>query len=324
MSILITGGLGYIGSHLVKALYKEYKNILIIDDLSAGLKTNHKYGTFVQCDITDPEQLDMIFFTHDIVAIFHIAGKGYVKESYEKTGAYYKANVTGTINVLNAMVKYNVKQLIFSSSCSVYGNATTLPITEATPLNPLSPYGNTKKMCEQIIHDFAKTNPMIRYAILRYFNVAGNDLNTTVTDVPNNYKRIIPTIILNTMKGTPFYVNGDTYQTKDGTCSRNYVHVSDLARAHVKAFEYLQKTEKSITCNIGSTTNHTILEMIQKIEAQLDKKANYTIQPKIDGDPDIVYCDTEYAKTMLGFTVEHDIDTIISSYITMFLLQNIN
>jgi len=316
VSILITGGLGYIGSHIAKKLYiNGFTNIVILDDLSSGIITNNKYG-FINCDITNQKMLEKIFSEKNISCVFHIAGKAFVKDSFEKIDEYYNTNVIGTINILNMMVKYNVKKIIFSSSCSVYGNAEVLPITESTELNPLSPYGNTKKICEDVIKDYGRTNN-INYVILRYFNVAGNDFNCEVCDSPNNNRRIIPTIILKIMKDEVMQVNGNTYNTKDGTCSRNYIHVDDLATAHLRSYEYLKKSE-NLVCNIGSLNNYTILEIIKKIEDYLDKKAKYFFGDKINGDPDIVYCDGILAEKELKFREIYNIDDIISSYVNLF------
>jgi len=322
MSILITGGLGYIGSHVAKKLYMNgLTDIIILDDLSSGLISNNKYGLFINCNITNLTVLDEIFSKNNISCVFHIAGKAFVKDSFEKTNEYYNTNVVGTINILNMMVKYNIKKIIFSSSCSVYGNAEVLPIVESTKLNPLSPYGNTKKICEDIIKDYAKTNDF-NYVILRYFNVAGNDIVYDVTDVPSNNRRIIPTIILKMMRDEIIQINGNTYNTKDGTCSRNYIHVDDLAMAHLKSYEYLNNM-RSLTCNIGSLNNYTILEIISKIEIYLGKKAKYIFGEKIDGDPDIVYCDGLLAETELKFKEIHNIDSIIMSYIGLFQSEQI-
>jgi len=326
MDILVTGGLGYIGSHIIKNLYVNYgfKNIIIIDNLSTGNIINHKYGTFINTDINDYKSLENIFKKYKINFIFHIAGKAFVKESFEKINEYYNTNVNGTINILNLMVKYNVKNIIFSSSCSVYGNSLELPITEKSKINPISPYANTKKICEEIIIDFSK-NKNIKSIILRYFNVAGNDFDCDVIDVSNNFSRIIPTIILKIINDDVIYINGNNYNTIDGTCSRSYIHVIDIAEAHIKCLNYLENSNKDyLIINIGSDKCYTILEIIKFIEKKFNKKAKYIFKDKIEGDPDIVFCDNKLSKEVLDFNIKYDINDIIDSYINflnVFILK---
>lgn len=215
MYILITGGLGYIGSHVANALFVcGYTNLIILDNASSGIMDNHKHGVLVQGDIRNRDQLEDVFRRYDIECVFHIAGKAFVKESYEFPDEYYDTNVVGTLHILQLMHKYGVHNIVFSSSCSVYGNAVQFPITEHTPLSPLSPYAHTKKIAEDLIRAFS-LNFGMRYVILRYFNVAGNDAECRVSDVPNNRARIIPSIINAMTHDLPIYVNGDTYNTTD-------------------------------------------------------------------------------------------------------------
>jgi UDP-glucose 4-epimerase len=323
MNILVTGGLGYIGSHITKTLYKKYnyKNIIVIDNLSTGVISNDKYCTFINVDITDITSVYAVFKEYNIGWVFHIAGKAFVKESFEKIDEYYNTNVIGTINILNTMVKYNVKNLIFSSSCAVYGNSTILPITENTLLNPISPYGNTKKICEEIILDYSK-NKGIKSVVLRYFNVAGNDFECDVSDVKRNGSRIIPMIIFKIMKDEMIGINGNTYNTIDGTCSRSYIHVDDLAEAHVKCLHILENKDISyLIMNIGNSECYTILEIIKIVEKRLKKNAKYIFNEKIEGDPDIVYCDNDLSSELLDFKNKYDIQDMIDSYITLLSKQ---
>uniref|UniRef100_A0A6C0DQL5 NAD-dependent epimerase/dehydratase domain-containing protein n=1 Tax=viral metagenome TaxID=1070528 RepID=A0A6C0DQL5_9ZZZZ len=316
MSILVTGGLGYIGSHLTKVLRTNYNydNIIVVDNLSTGTTNNSKFCTFLNVDITDFNSLETVFNDFKIDCVFHIAGKAFVKESFEKTNEYYNTNVLGTINILNLMVKYNVNKLVFSSSCAVYGNSNTFPINENSPVNPISPYGNTKRICEEIIQDYSKYKD-INTIILRYFNVAGNDFECEVSDVSKNMGRIIPTIILKIMNDETIYINGNTYNTIDGTCSRTYIHVVDLAEAHVKCLQLLegQKNSGVHTINVGTTKCYTILEIIDIVEKKINKTANYCFNDKIEGDPDIVYCDNTLSKDLLQFEPKYDIGDIIDS-----------
>lgn len=321
MYTLITGCAGYIGSHITKILYNTHKDLIIIDNLITGKLSNCKYGIFINADITDVNDIESkVFIKYKIKNIIHIAGKAFVGESFKKIDEYYNINVIGTINILNMMIKYNIDNIIFSSSCSVYGNTDVLPITEKSILNPISPYGTTKKICEDIIINYSKTKN-INYVLLRYFNVAGNNFEMDVEDNENNFKRIIPTIILNALNNKIVQINGNTYETKDGTCVRNYIHVVDLANAHINALLFLEQKKENLICNIGSDYSYSILEIINLIETIMDLKIKYEFKNKIEGDPAIVYCSNELAKNKLNWTPIYSIEDIIKSYIKFISLN---
>lgn len=319
--ILVTGGFGYIGSHVVKKLYNAgYKNIIVIDNLSSGVYKNQNKFIFENVDITDIVKLENVFSNYKIDFVFHIAGKAFVNESFHKIDEYYNTNVIGTINILNMMVKYNVQNIIFSSSCSVYGNCIKMPITEETPLDPISPYGNTKKICEEIITNYCKTQN-IKSVILRFFNVAGNDIECIGTDNPNNFKRIIPSIIFKALNDEVVYINGNNYNTIDGTAARTYINVDELASVNLQCLTYLESTTtKKTVLNVGSSNYYTILEIIKITELLLNKKIKYIFKDKIDGDPDLVYCDNKLLKNILNIEIQSDIENIIKSYIN-FITQ---
>jgi len=338
MYILITGGLGYIGSHVVHILYNNgYRNLLVVDNLSTGIIENHKYGLFFNIDILDIESMENnIFKKYKIDCIMHLAGKAFVNESFKSVNLYYNTNVIGTCNILNLLVKYNVSKFIFSSSCAVYGNPITNPIKEGTQLNPISPYGNTKKICEDIIKDYANTYAF-NYVILRYFNVAGNELTYTVKDNLNNKKRIIPTIIDNIINYTPIFINGINHNTPDGSNIRNYIHILDVAEAHLKSIKYLEKNlhnpynarnlNNNLVCNLGTDETYSILELIKIIENILYKnnlliyKPIIIIKDSIPGDPAKLYCDNTIAKEKLLWQPHHTIYDIISSLISNITIK---
>ena len=311
MYTLITGGAGYIGSHVAKLMKGP---LVVIDDLSHGDINNCKYGTFIKADITNIPELENVFKNYTFSTVIHIAGKAFVQESFSNIEEYYNVNVVGTINVLNMMVKYNVPNIIFSSSCSVYGNVSLLPITENTARYPISPYGTTKKLCEDIIMNYSKVKN-IKYIILRYFNVSGNDTECEVRDTIYNRNRLIPTIINCCLNNEVLTINGNTYFTKDGTCVRNYIHVMDLANAHIKALNFKYE---NLICNVGTPDNYSIIEIINIVEKILNKKINYIFKDKIQGDPDIVYCSNELAKNKLKLEIKYNIFSIITSYIAVF------
>lgn len=314
--ILVTGGLGYIGSHVVKKLYNAgYTNIIVIDNLSSGIYKKQNKTIFENVDITDIIQLENVFSKHKIDFVFHIAGKAFVNESFHKIDEYYNTNVIGTINILNMMVKYNVQNIVFSSSCAVYGNCTKMPITEETLLAPISPYGNTKKICEEIIANYCKTQN-IKSVILRFFNVAGNDAECIGIDNSNNFKRIIPSIIFKALNNEVVYINGNNYNTIDGTTARTYIHVDELASVNLQCLTYLENTStKKTVLNVGSSNYYTILEIIKITELLLNKKIQYSFKDKIDGDPDLVFCDNKLLKKILNIEIQSNIENIIKSYI---------
>jgi UDP-glucose 4-epimerase len=321
MYTLITGCAGYIGSHVAQMLYETNNKLIIIDNLSTGKLSNCKYGIFINADITDINDIEnKVFNKYKITNIIHIAGKAFVSESFQKIDEYYSVNVIGTINILNMMVKYNIKNIIFSSSCAVYGNTSVLPITEETILNPISPYGTTKKICEDIIINYGKTTN-IKYVLLRYFNVAGNDLSGEVLDNENNLKRIIPTIIFKALKQELVQINGNNYETKDGTCVRNFVHVIDLANAHINSLHYLvsNANNDSLICNIGSNENYSIMDIIKLVENYTNMKIKYVFEQKLNGDPGVVYCKNELARIKLNWYPKYDIHDIIKSYIQLIV-----
>jgi UDP-glucose 4-epimerase len=324
MYTLITGGAGYIGAHIAKQLYNTPRNLIILDNLSSGIISNCKYGIFIKADITNVNDIEnTIFKKYKITSIIHVAGKAYVTESFQKIDDYYKTNVIGTINILNMMIKYNINNIIFSSSCAVYGNVDILPITETSLLKPISPYGMTKKLCEDIIINYSNTSG-INYVILRYFNVAGNDFECDVGDNKNNLKRIIPTIIKKTLNNEVIEINGNTYNTVDGTCVRNYIHVNDLTIAHIKALNYLESEKQNLICNLGSDVNYSIIELIHIIEKHLNITIPFIFKDKIEGDPGIVYCNNTLAKNILNWSPIYNIDDMVKSYIIFLKKYSVN
>jgi UDP-glucose 4-epimerase len=308
--LLVTGGLGYIGTHVAHLLGTD---VVVIDDLSRGTMENRIHGTqFVQCDITNVEELERVFETYPIDTVVHVAGKAFVQESFESVDSYYSVNVVGTIHVLNMMVKYNVRNIIFSSSCSVYGNADAFPITESTPRNPVSPYGTTKKMCEDIITEYSATKGL-RHVILRYFNVAGN---VCAHETPHNTTRIVPTIINAGLHHKTLSIYGKDCKTTDGTCARSYIHVADLAEAHVKAVEYLAQNGDNLVCNLGGTDTCTVLELVHMVSEKLGTYIQYEYNDRRSGDPDIVFCENELATSRLHWKPTRTIHDIIDSSIS--------
>lgn len=305
-NIIITGGAGYIGSYLSNYLEK-YFNIIIIDILYNSNTTliKNKNYTFIKGDINDYNLINDIFKKYNPVIIIHTAALSYVNESFDLPDKYYINNVVGTLNILNSMISNNIKNLIFSSSCSIYGNEN----------KPISPYANTKLICETMIKDFSEKYN-IKYIIFRYFNVAGANINKKLGEYhTNEEKRIIPLIINKCINGDVLYINGNDYDTKDGTVIRDYIHIEDLSKAHKLAIDYLlDKTKKeSQIMDLGTGQPTSLLELIQLTEKISKQKIKFMFREKIKGDPVTVIADNNKCKNLFNFIPNYNIEDIINS-----------
>jgi len=310
-NILVTGGLGYIGSHTVVALQQAGFNVFIIDDLSnSQLEVWEKITgitgvqpVYYNIDLKDFNAVSIFFQSHVIDGIIHFAAYKAVGESVEKPLMYYRNNLIGLMNVLDAMEENKIDNFIFSSSCTVYGQADTMPINEKTPLKrPESPYGNTKKIGEEIIEDFVKVTSK-KAISLRYFNPVGSESQGLLGDlqpIPNN---LMPYIVQTAMGiRDSLGVFGNDYKTRDGTAVRDYIDVNDLADAHVKAIQRLLKGNNKSDLeffNLGSGRGSTVLEIVNAFEKANDLKINYEIKPRRAGDIVEAYADYSFAKTEL-------------------------
>lgn len=330
MSILITGGLGFIGSHIVVELQKHH--IIIIDNLVNSdikcldniEKITGKRPSFYQCDITDYNALNNIFKQNTIDTVIHLAGYKAVGESVTNPLKYYDNNVNGLINVLKCMELNGVKKIIFSSSATVYGHPQSLPITENNSINILNPYGQTKHMCELILRDCTKAYKMSTI-ILRYFNPVGAHQSGFLCENPKEATNLFP-VIINVYKGNKkeLEVFGDNYNTKDGTAVRDYIHVVDLAQGHVKALEYLNDGVQVF--NLGTGNGYSVLEIIKGFEKHY-RKLPFSIKGKRVGDAEAVYADCTKAAKLLNWKASNTLDDMIRStlvshklnYITTFV-----
>lgn len=281
----MTGGAGYIGSVVARKLAEAGEDILIIDDLSTGSRRAVGSLPFEHVDICDAAALADVFTRHSPRAVMHLAAKLDVGESVREPLAYYRTNVTGTLNLLEAMRAHGTKHIVFSSSASVYGTPNTNePLTEDMPMAPISPYGRTKAMGEEILKDESVADGM-QYVSLRYFNVAGKDLDTPQGDNPHPKSNLIPAIARSMKEGAPIKIFGDDFDTKDGTGVRDYVHVSDLADAHLLALAYLEKGGKSGTFNLGNGTGFTVKEAVSMVGEVTGVDPEIMITPRREGDP---------------------------------------
>lgn len=311
MNILITGGAGYIGSYITDYFLKNNDDkVIILDDLSTGhIDGVHKDAIFYEGDIRDTKILDKVFSENDIDIVIHMAAKLNVEESTKKPLFYYDVNVTGTIRILEAMVKHNVDKIVFSSTAAVYGDGNEKVIYEDANTDPNNPYGISKLQGEDIIIDIAKAHG-IRYSIFRYFNVAGGkkpgyDLSY--------FSTLIPRVICQVRDGAKLEVFGDDYNTVDGTCVRDFIHVSDLAYAHVLGAKILfEKENISNIYNLGTGTGYSVLEIIKAVGKVTNIEVNYSIGPRRIGDTVFSVSSKDKASDILKWKIEiEDVEEII-------------
>ncbi|KZX11524.1 UDP-glucose 4-epimerase GalE [Methanobrevibacter curvatus] len=309
--ILITGGAGYIGSHTVKYLLNNGHECLIFDNFVYGHK-EAALTKFIQGDLNDKESLEKVFKEYKIDAVVHFAAYAYVGESVENPQKYYENNLVGTFNLLNIMIANNVKKIVFSSTCASYGNAEYLPIDEKHPLNPINPYGKTKLMVEKIMEDY-HTAYGLKYIALKYFNASGASKDGSIGESHNPETHLIP-LVLKAIKGDieSITVFGTDYDTPDGTCIRDYIHVDDLATAHKLALEKLDDFNGVI--NLGTGTGVSVKEIIDSAIKVTGVEPKIIYGQKRKGDPAILVANNSLAKEVLGWNINNsDIDNIIET-----------
>jgi UDP-glucose 4-epimerase len=326
--ILVTGGLGYIGSHTVVELINQGYEPLIIDNLSNSDPSvldkidqiTGKRPAFQQVEMRDLEQMQELFWSNnDIKGVIHFAAMLLVGESVEKPLEYYHNNIMSTINLLQCMKDFDVQGVVFSSSCTVYGNPDSLPVAEDAPIKPaVSPYGNTKKICEDILKD--ATNAMNVKAIsLRYFNPIGAHETALIGEVQHGEPHHLVPYITETARGKrkELKIFGSDWNTKDGTCVRDYLHVVDLAKAHIKAIERLMDNstgaDKFEVFNLGTGTGYTVLEMVQAFEKVSGLKVPHVLADRRPGDVEAVYADNSKAEKLLGWKCELSLEDMLLS-----------
>ena len=326
--VLITGGTGYIGSHTAVEFIQAGYEVVIIDNLSNssievldGIKeiTGIK-PEFAEFDLVDKAKVDDYFKNHqDIEAIIHFAAYKAVGESVEKPLYYYQNNLISLMNLLEMMDKYNSSSFVFSSSCTVYGEPDELPVKESTPVKPaISPYGNTKQIAEEIIRDYMKVKPELKSIALRYFNPVGAHESAAIGELPLGIPANLVPFITQTAIGIrdQLSVFGNDYNTPDGTAIRDYIHVVDLAKAHVVAAERLLQNKNKNNYevfNIGTGNGFSVLEVIKSFEKVTGQKLNYKIVDRRPGDVEQVYADTSYANEELGWKAEKGLDEMMLS-----------
>ena len=314
-NILITGGAGYIGSHIVEQLVKTKSNIIILDNLITGYKRLiNKKAKFIYGDIKNKTKINKIIKNYNIDYIIHLAAYLNIKEAENFKKKYYKNNVIGTLNLVNACKNSNVKNIIFSSSCSIYGNCKG-SVSERRKPNPQGYYAFTKYKGEQIIKKFSKRYNY-KYGILRYFNVAGASPSGKIGEIDKSHDHLIKNIAIQSLKTKPtISIYGNKYKTKDGTCVRDYIHVSDLADIHIKTLNFINSKSKSIILNCGYGVGYSVLD-IAKILKKKNKKMDIIFKPSRKGDVAQVYANIKKFKSVLKWKPKYNnINTIITSAI---------
>lgn len=317
MKILITGGAGYIGSHTAVELIKDGNEVVIVDNFSNSKpivldrirQITNKDFKFYKVDITNIEELEIVFKENNIDSVIHFAAYKAVGESVEKPLEYYSNNIINTLNVLNLMKKYNVKKFVFSSSATVYGDPHTCPITEDFPLSTTNPYGATKLMIEDMLRDIAKADPSFNISILRYFNPVGAHSSGLIgedpNDIPNNLMPYISQVAVGKLKELSVF--GNDYNTHDGTGVRDYIHVVDLAKGHVKALEKLNSNCGLVTYNLGTGNGYSVLDMVKAFSEVSGQNILYKIVDRRPGDVAKCYADPTKANKELGWKAEYGI-----------------
>lgn len=314
MKILVTGGAGYIGSHFVKLLSEKGYETVVIDNLSRGHREAvPKNIHFEDIDLLDSGSLSYFIQTQMPGAVVHFAAYAYVGESVEHPEMYYQNNVVGSFNLIKICAENGVKNFVFSSTCSIYGNPKKVPISEDQPSQPINPYANTKLMIETLLKDF-ETSSGIKHVALRYFNAAGADPSGSIGESHNPEPHLIP-IVLQTAqsKRKKIFIYGNDYDTHDGTCIRDYIHVNDLAEAHLKALEYLNSGNESTIINLGTGKGNSVLGIIQKAKTITGKEIPFEIDKRRSGDPAVLVADNKKAKDILGWTPKYSIEDILET-----------
>ena len=313
--VMVTGGAGYIGSHVCKALHTAGYLPVVFDNLSTGHINAIKWGPFFRGDITDVGMLRKAFEYYAPYAVIHCAARAYVAESMSNPSRYYKNNLTGSISLFEVMLLTGVHKVVFSSSCAVYGIPSKLPVCEKQSVNPVSPYGWSKLVAEVILRDYARAYNL-RSVSLRYFNAAGADLDGEIGESHDPETHLIPRVLTACENSdTQITIFGDNYSTRDGTCIRDYVHVSDLAEGHVIALKYLENSvNTSRVFNLGLGIGFSNLDIVRAAERVTKRRCQISFSSPRPGDPPELIADTSLARSELGWKPQIlDIDLMLDS-----------
>lgn len=311
--VLVTGGAGFIGSHTAKALQQSGLEPIVFDNLSTGHQWAVKYGPFVQADLADTAAIAQALAEYNVEAVIHFAANAYVGESMKEPIKYFRNNVANTLNLLEAMHRAGVHKIVFSSSCTTYGIPEQMPISEDFPQTAISPYGESKLMVEKMLRWFGECYGF-GYVPLRYFNAAGADPGGELGEVHDPETHLIP-LVIGAAMGTrpPLNIFGTDYPTPDGTNIRDYIHVSDLADAHLRALKYLMDGGESTAFNLGTEQGNSVREVIKMVEQVGGRAVPVTEAPRRAGDPPALVADASKAKRILGWEPRHDLKSIVET-----------
>lgn len=312
-TVLVTGGAGYIGSHMVQALRRAGHRVVILDNLIEGHRAAVHSEELIEGDLLDKGMVRAVLRRHRPSAIFHFAASCSVAESVQNPLKYYRNNVGATLNLLEAALEVGVGRFIFSSTAALYGEPVEVPITEQHPLRPINPYGWSKLMGEQMLQD-ASDAYGLRYVAFRYFNAAGADPKAGLGEDHRPETHIIPLAIRAALdESNELQVYGTDYDTRDGSCIRDYVHVLDLCDAHLRGLEYLTEGGESIALNLGTEQGTSVLELLQAVKDVTGLEVPHSLAPRRDGDPAVLVASNKRAKEVLDWEPRRDLAEIITS-----------
>jgi len=315
LAILVSGGAGYIGSHAARALRRSGYEVLLYDNLSTGFRRLAQGFELVEGDIADEARLRPVLARVD--AVMHFAAHAYVGESVENPRKYFRNNVLGALSLLNSALDAGIRRFVFSSSCAVYGIPEQIPIAERTPREPVNPYGASKLFFENALQAYSRAYGL-RSVSLRYFNAAGAEYSENdsgeIGEMHDPETHLIPlALAASTANGSELLVYGSDYPTPDGTCVRDYIHVNDLADAHVRALQHLESDGDSLAINLGTGRGHSVLEVIQAAENASGRPVRRKIGPRRPGDPPVLVADPAKAQSVLGWTAQRNLADIVAS-----------
>lgn len=313
MNILVCGGAGYIGSHMVKMLSEQGHRVTVFDNLSTGNRWAVKWGTLYQGDLLDRDALSAVFSAASFAVVMHFSARSLVGESVADPALYYRNNIVGTLNLLEAMRQAAVKKIVFSSTAATFGNPVTDKIAETHPQQPINPYGRSKLMIEQILGDYASAYGVSSVS-LRYFNAAGADPAAEIGEAHDPETHLIPNVLKSAAGGKQLKVFGSDYPTPDGTCVRDYIHINDICHAHLLAMNYLDSHTGAYGFNLGNGQGFSVLEILQAAEKVVGRKISYSVEGRRPGDPPVLVADSSLARQELDWQPQYTrIETIIET-----------
>ena len=315
MTILVVGGAGYVGSHAARSLRNSGYRIVLYDNLSTGFRRLAQGFELVEGDIADEAKLRTVLARVD--AVMHFAAHAYVGESVENPRKYFRNNVLAALSLLNAALDTGIRRFVFSSTCAVYGVPEQIPITEQAPHEPVNPYGASKLFFENALEAYSRAYGL-RSVRLRYFNAAGADEGGEIGELHEPETHLIPlALAASTESGPELQIHGTDYETPDGTCIRDYIHVNDLADAHVRALQYLERGDQkdggSLAVNLGTGQGHSVLEVMQAVEKVTGRSVRRKMGPRRPGDPPVLVADPRKAHTVLGWAAKRNLADIVAS-----------